>query len=142
VIPPAGRTTKAPLSVLPAAPPQQTHCNPQTKMPSPGGPISGMASYENASGWARGGCGIPSTSLEGYHTATRGQSLITQVPVSSRAAPGLPCGRAMPDRRDAPRVPACKIVVGDPGVTTSLIEVDDSELLTQNQMLGSRQPAG
>jgi hypothetical protein len=89
---------------------QQMHCNPQGHMPSPGGQISGMASYENC--------------CEGYYTATRGKAWITHVPVSSRVAPGLPCGRAVPDRRDATRIPACEIV-GDPAVTVrSLTEAD------------------
>jgi hypothetical protein len=35
---------------------------------------------------------------EGYHTPARWQSQTTHVPVLSRAAPGLPCGRASPDR--------------------------------------------
>ena len=38
---------------------------------------------------------------EGYHTPARGQSQLTHAPVPPRAAPGLPCGRATPDRRDA-----------------------------------------
>jgi hypothetical protein len=50
-------------------------------------------------GWA--GCGLPPTSPRDYHTAARGQSQTTHVPVPSRAAPGLPRGRATPGRRDA-----------------------------------------
>ena len=137
---PAVPTIKILAGVLPGAQHQQTHCNPQANMPSPGGQISGMASYENRCGWVGpGGAGydILSTSLEGYYTATRGQSRITHVPVSSRAAPGLPCSRAVPDRRDAIRVPACKIC--DPAATVrSLSEGPTPELLTQNQVLGEQ----
>jgi hypothetical protein len=61
------------------------------------------------------GCGIPSTSPEDYHTAVRGQSDTTPVPVPSRAAPRLPCGRAAPGRRDATRAPASKIVGNSAG---------------------------
>jgi hypothetical protein len=46
---------------------------------------------------------------EGYHTPARGQSGMAHVPVPSRAAPGLACGRVMPGRGDATRAPACKI---------------------------------
>jgi hypothetical protein len=38
---------------------------------------------------------------EDYHTAARGQRRTTHGPVLLRAAPGLPCGRAAPGRRDA-----------------------------------------
>ncbi|MCA1835461.1 MAG: hypothetical protein LC721_03625, partial [Actinobacteria bacterium] len=38
---------------------------------------------------------------EGYHTPARAQSQMTHAQVPSRAAPGLPCGRAAPDRREA-----------------------------------------
>jgi hypothetical protein len=57
-------------------------------MPSPGGQISGMASYDNCCGWVGwGGVWHPIDLLEGYHTATWGQSRITHVPVSSRGCP-------------------------------------------------------
>jgi hypothetical protein len=77
------------------------------------------------SGWA--GCGIPSTSLQGYHTAARGQSQIINALVPSRAAPGLPCGRATPDRRDATPVPVCKIDGDANGTVRSLSRQTDSE---------------
>jgi hypothetical protein len=56
-------------------------------MPSPGRQASGMASHENCggkAGWA--GCGVPSTSLKGYHTPARGQSQTAHV----RLSRGLP----------------------------------------------------
>jgi hypothetical protein len=41
---------------------------------------------------------------------TPGTELDHTCAVPSRAAPGVPCGRAAPDRRDAPPVSVCKIV--------------------------------
>ncbi len=58
---------------------------------------------------------------QGYHTAPRGQSYASSSPVTSRAAPGAPRGRATPGRRDATRAPACKIIRGRraaEGITT------------------------
>jgi hypothetical protein len=66
----------------------------------------------------------PVDSLQGYYTATRGQSEITHAPVPSRAAPGSPCGRAAPDRRDATPVPVFKIVGDTDGMVRSLAKVD------------------
>jgi hypothetical protein len=60
------------------------------------------------------GCGIPPTSLQGYHAATRGQSHTRPLPVASRAAPGSPRGRAPPGRQDATQLPACKIIRSGP----------------------------
>jgi hypothetical protein len=80
-------------------------------LPSPGGQTSGIAG--RLAGWVRwAGCGIPPASLKGYHTAARGQSRTTHAPVSSRAAPGLPRGRATPDRRDTtdPRLPRSPVI--------------------------------
>jgi hypothetical protein len=71
-------------------------------LPSPGGQTSGIAG--RLAGWVRwAGCGIPPASLKGYHTPGRGQSHARHAPISSRAASGLPRGRAPPDRRDATR---------------------------------------
>jgi hypothetical protein len=53
--------------------------------------------------------GHPVDLPEGYHTLVRGQSSMTHAPVPPRAAPGLACGRAAPDRRDALPLPARKI---------------------------------
>jgi hypothetical protein len=47
---------------------------------------------------------------EGYHTAAQGQSQTTQAPVVSRAAPGMPCGRAGTRSTRCPTPPACKIM--------------------------------
>jgi hypothetical protein len=49
---------------------------------------------------------------EGYHTAPRGQAWRARPAVGRDAAPGEPRGRAMPGRRDATQLPACKIVSG------------------------------
>jgi hypothetical protein len=80
-------------------------------MPSPGGQTSGMASHPESPparvGWM--GCGLPSASPKGYRAPARGQSRITHVTVPLRAAPGLARGRAPPGRRDATRLPPCKI---------------------------------
>ena len=73
---------------------------------------------------------------EGYHTAARGQSLTTHAPVWSRAAPGLPCGRAAPDRRDATRAPACKIVGDHVATLRSLVRIEANE--EQGQVLAVR----
>jgi hypothetical protein len=91
-------------------------CQSQRSLPSPGGQVSGMATIRSAArvGWA--GCGVPSTSLKGYHTPARGQSCTAHVAVPSRAAPGLACGRAMPGRGDATRPPVCVIVGGRVGL--------------------------
>jgi hypothetical protein len=79
-------------------------------MPSPGR-SPGWPAPRPTVGRARwAGCGIPSTSLKGYHTPARGQSQTVHVPVPLRAAPELACGRAAPGQRDATRPPACKIV--------------------------------
>jgi hypothetical protein len=48
---------------------------------------------------------------EGYHTGSRGQSPTSQVPFPPRAAPGYRTVGLRTGRRDATRVPACKIVV-------------------------------
>ena len=81
-------------------------------MPSPGGQTSGIAGTTAAAGPSEQGCGIPPASLKGYHTPGRGQSHARHAPISSRAAPSLPRGRAPPDRRDATRPPASKIIGG------------------------------
>ena len=73
------------------------------------------------------GVGIPSTFPRGYHTAARGQSQTTHAPVRSRAAPGLPCGRAAPDRRDATRAPACKIVGDHVATLRNLVWIEGNE---------------
>jgi hypothetical protein len=90
-------------------------------MPSPGGQVSGMAGRERCCGWAGvGRVGHPLDLPKGYHTPARGQSQTTHAPVPSRAAPGLACGRAVPGRGDAPRLPACKII-GGPVLVRGLI---------------------
>ncbi len=73
-------------------------------------------------GWI--GCGIPSTSPQGYHTATRGQSYMRPSPVASRAAPGSPRGRAALVGSDTGAVPGLPRVrfpcpPAEPGVPIS-----------------------
>jgi hypothetical protein len=69
---------------------------PDYTMASPGRQTSGMAGHKNTCGWVRwAGVWHPVDLPEGYHTTTQGQSL-AHVPVPSRAAPGPPCGRALP----------------------------------------------
>jgi hypothetical protein len=90
----AGRAV--PAGVVPAALHQQGQSYDQRKQKCAlaGRQISGMASYENCCGGSDGAmCGIPSTSRRATTRQPRGQSRITHVPVSSRAAPGWPCGR-------------------------------------------------
>jgi hypothetical protein len=78
-------------------------------VPSPGGQVSGMAGHDRCCGWAEvGRVWHPLDLPEGYHTPARGQSRTTHAQVPSRAAPGLACGRAVPGRGDATRLPACK----------------------------------
>jgi hypothetical protein len=52
----------------------------------------------------------PADLPHGYRAATRGQSYPRPSPITSRAAPGPPHGRAPPGRRDATRLPARKII--------------------------------
>jgi hypothetical protein len=79
-------------------------------MPSPGGQISGMADTSAKPGAVGvAGCGVPPTSSRGYHAAPRGHAWQARPAVGTNGAPGAPRGRAMPGRRDAPRLPACKI---------------------------------
>jgi hypothetical protein len=59
-----------------------------------------------AAGLGGGAVWYPIDLPEGYHTASRGQRQTMHAPVRSRVAPGMPCGRAAPDRRDATRTPA------------------------------------
>jgi hypothetical protein len=81
---------------------------------------------------------------EGYHTASRGQSQMRHVPVSLRAAPGMPCGRTVSGRRDATRTPACKVIDDPPPTVSSLVGCRGMrgrpilKLLTKNQVLGGR----
>jgi len=88
--------------------------------------ISEMASHKSCCGRIGVGevWGVPSTYLQGYRTAPRGQSQITHAPVPSTAAPGPPCGRATPDRRDATPVPVFKIVGYVDGTVRSLAGID------------------
>lgn len=85
----------------------------ETSMPSSGGQISGMAdtiAKPGSVGWR--GVGIPLTSarattrLPGGRPDNLGRRLAGMLP------PGEPRGRAMPGRRDATRLPACKIITG------------------------------
>ena len=62
-------------------------------------------------------CGVgwvwhPVELLEGYHAAPRGHAWQARPAVGKDGAPGEPRGRAAPDRRDATRLPACKIISG------------------------------
>jgi hypothetical protein len=110
------RSPAVPITKSLAGVPQPRYISKRsTAQPKPcprrAGRVSGMADHERCCGWAGwAGCGIPSTSPQGYHTPARGQSQTTHAPVPSRAAPGLACGRATPGRRDATQLPACKIV--------------------------------
>ena len=95
-------TTKALAGILPAALHQQPQHVPTTTCPRRAGRSPGWLATRTAvtgPGWA--GCAIPSTSPEGFHTPSRGQSQTMHAPVPSRVAPGMACGRAAPDRRDA-----------------------------------------
>ncbi|MCA1705410.1 MAG: hypothetical protein LC808_19995, partial [Actinobacteria bacterium] len=80
-------TVEALAGVVSAALHQQQQHGTNHNMPSPGGQASEMAGHELCCGKAGlGGCGIPSTSPKGYHTAARGQSQMTHPPVLVRAA--------------------------------------------------------
>lgn len=59
--------------------------------------------------WGWRGVWHPADLPKGYHAAPRGQAWDARPAASRDAAPGEPRGRAMPDRRDATRLPACKI---------------------------------
>ena len=95
-------------------------------MPSPGRQTSGMAAT-SAGGTGLGGQGVASRRPPPRATTRRpGAELPESSPVASSAAPGPPCGRAPPGRRDATRAPACKIRRSSPPATGRAKSVPDS----------------
>lgn len=83
----------------------QSEC-PRRAGRSPGWPVTGTAAIGSG---GLGVAGIPSISRRATTHQPGGRARPRQTPVPSRAASGLVCDRAGPDRWDASRTPAYKI---------------------------------
>jgi hypothetical protein len=89
---------------------QQPQHGPTTTCPRRTGRFPGWPTTStNAAGPSVGRAWHPVDLPRGYHTASPGQSYTSPSPVASRAAPGVPYGRAH-CQRDATRLPAFKII--------------------------------
>jgi hypothetical protein len=96
-----GSTSRA-TSANAAQPPPKT--GPRRAGRPPGWPAQRQARHGS------GGLGVASHQPpEGYHAVPRGQAWQARLRLGGMFAPGAPRGRAMPGRRDATRLPACKI---------------------------------
>jgi hypothetical protein len=98
--------------VLSAALHQQTQHGTNTTCPRRAGRSPGSPAQERLRLGRVGVVWHPLDLLEGYHTPAQGQSQTTHTPVLLKAAPGLPCGRAAPDRRDAAQPQRARSIYG------------------------------